>query len=449
MNALAAHLPHGAGLIARRAGILTYQSPVVYMRVDCEICRSEGFEAQTRVEIEWDGRTVIATVHHVAAEWLGHGEAGLSEPAWRALGLSGGEMLAIRHPPVLESERHIRGKTYGAPLDYEKLKTIMLDVAAGRLSDLHLASFVTATAGGRMSHEETVALTRAMIDVGERLHWPFSPVMDKHCVGGLPGNRTTPLVVAIVTACGLVMPKTSSRAITSPAGTADTMETLAPVNLDLQAGEIVTLMGPSGSGKSTVSRLAARFWDADAGQVLLGGVDVTTVEPETLFKNYAIVFQDVTLFDDSVMENIRLGRAGATDEEVLAAARAAQCEEFVSRLPGGYYSNIGENGCALSGGERQRISIARAILKDAPVVILDEATASMDAENENLVQQALSVLLQGKTVLVIAHRMRTIANVDKVVVLEQGRVAETGTPEELLNQKGLFYRLAEAQTVHR
>ena len=143
------------------------------------------------------------------------------------------------------------------------------------------------------------------------------------------------------------------------------------------------------------------------------------------------------------MENIRLGRAGATDEEVLAAARAAQCEEFVSRLPGGYYSNIGENGCALSGGERQRISIARAILKDAPVVILDEATASMDAENENL------VLLQGKTVLVIAHRMRTIANVDKVVVLEQGRVAETGTPEKLLNQKGLFYRLAEAQTVHR
>lgn len=213
--------------------------------------------------------------------------------------------------------------------------------------------------------------------------------------------------------------------------------------------QITALVGPSGSGKSTVSRLAARFWDADTGQVLLGGVDVTTVEPETLFKNYAIVFQDVTLFDDSVMENIRLGRAGATDEEVLAAARAAQCEEFVSRLPGGYYSNIGENGCALSGGERQRISIARAILKDAPVVILDEATASMDAENENLVQQALSVLLQGKTVLVIAHRMRTIANVDKVVVLEQGRVAETGTPEELLNQKGLFYRLAEAQTVHR
>lgn len=213
--------------------------------------------------------------------------------------------------------------------------------------------------------------------------------------------------------------------------------------------QITALVGPSGSGKSTVSRLAARFWDADAGQVLLGGVDVTDVEPETLFKNYAIVFQDVTLFDNSVMENIRLGRAGATDEEVLAAARAAQCEEFVSRLPDGYHSNIGENGCALSGGERQRISIARAILKDAPVVILDEATASMDAENENLVQQALSVLLRGKTVLVIAHRIRTIANVDKVVVLDQGRVAEMGTPEELLQQKGLFHRLAAAQTVDR
>ena len=221
---------------------------------------------------------------------------------------------------------------------------------------------------------------------------------------------------------------------------------LNDVSFVAEQGQITALVGPSGSGKSTVSRLAARFWDADAGQVLLGGVDVTTVEPETLFKNYAIVFQDVTLFDNSIIENIRLGRADATDEEVLAAAKAAQCEEFVSRLPDGYHSNIGENGCVLSGGERQRISIARAILKDAPVVILDEATASMDSENENLVQQALSVLLRGKTVLVIAHRMRTIANVDKVVVLEQGRVAEMGTPGELMKQNGLFHRLAAAQS---
>lgn len=220
---------------------------------------------------------------------------------------------------------------------------------------------------------------------------------------------------------------------------------LNEVSFVAKQGQITALVGPSGSGKSTVSRLAARFWDADKGHVLLGGVDVTTVEPETLFRNYSIVFQDVTLFDNSVMENIRLGRAGATDEEVLEAARAARCDEFVSRLPDGYHSNIGENGCALSGGERQRISIARAILKDAPVVILDEATASMDAENETLIQQALSVLLHDKTVLVIAHRMRTIANVDKVVVLEQGRVTETGTPEELLKKKGLFYRLATVQ----
>lgn len=214
------------------------------------------------------------------------------------------------------------------------------------------------------------------------------------------------------------------------------------VSFTAKQGEITALVGPSGSGKSTVSKLAARFWDANSGKITLGGVDVTTVEPETLFDNYAVVFQDVTLFDDTVMENIRLGRKGATDEEVMEAARAAQCEEFIQRMPKGYQTNIGENGCALSGGERQRISIARALLKKAPIVLLDEATASMDAESETLVQKALSTLLKGKTVLVIAHRMRTIANADKVVVLEQGHVAEEGTPQELMEQKGLFYRLA-------
>lgn len=220
---------------------------------------------------------------------------------------------------------------------------------------------------------------------------------------------------------------------------------LSGVSFVAKQGEITALVGPSGSGKSTISRLAARFWDADAGKVLIGGVDVRTVEPETLFKNYSIVFQDVTLFDNTVMENIRLGREGATDAEVIAAAKAARCEEFISRLPEGYNSNIGENGCTLSGGERQRISIARAILKDAPVVILDEATASMDAENETLVQQALSELLQNKTVLVIAHRMRTIANADKVVVLEKGTVVEMGEPQQLMEKKGAFYKLAMKQ----
>ena len=210
-------------------------------------------------------------------------------------------------------------------------------------------------------------------------------------------------------------------------------------------GEFTALVGPSGSGKSTASKLAARFWDADSGTITLGGVDVKTVEPETLFKNYAIVFQDVMLFDETVMENIRLGRGDATDEEVMAAARAAQCEEFIQRLPQGYQTNIGENGSALSGGERQRISIARALLKNAPIVLLDEATASMDAESETLVQDALSVLLRDKTVMVIAHRMRTVANADKIVVLDDGKVSEMGTPAELMAKGGLYSHLVALQ----
>ena len=184
---------------------------------------------------------------------------------------------------------------------------------------------------------------------------------------------------------------------------------------------------------------------ADSGTITLGGVDVKTVEPETLFKNYAIVFQDVMLFDETVMENIRLGRGDATDEEVMAAARAAQCEEFIQRLPQGYQTNIGENGSALSGGERQRISIARALLKNAPIVLLDEATASMDAESETLVQDALSVLLKDKTVMVIAHRMRTVANADKIVVLDDGKVSEMGTPAELMAKGGLYSHLVALQ----
>lgn len=222
-------------------------------------------------------------------------------------------------------------------------------------------------------------------------------------------------------------------------------DVLTGVSFTAKQGEITALVGPSGSGKSTVAKLAARFWDVNSGKITLGGVDVTTVEPETLFRNYSIVFQDVTLFDNTIMENIRLGRSDATDEEVIEAARAAQCEEFIQRMPNGYDTNIGENGCALSGGERQRISIARALLKNAPIVLLDEATASMDAESETLVQKALSTLLKGKTVLVIAHRMRTIANADKVIVLENGRVKEEGVPEVLLKKKGLFYQLAALQ----
>ncbi len=222
-------------------------------------------------------------------------------------------------------------------------------------------------------------------------------------------------------------------------------EVLHGISFTAREGEVTALVGPSGSGKSTCARLAARLWDVTGGSIKVGGVDISTVDPEALLTDYSMVFQDVVLFDDSVMENIRLGRYGASDEEVLAAARAANCEEFVKELPHGYDTQIGENGTRLSGGERQRISIARALLKDAPIVLLDEATASLDVENETKVQQALSRLLSGKTVLVIAHRMRTIEAADKIVVLKDGRVAEEGSPEDLMARNGLFCRMVTLQ----
>lgn len=226
----------------------------------------------------------------------------------------------------------------------------------------------------------------------------------------------------------------------------DNKEVLHDVSFTAKEGEVTALVGPSGSGKSTCARLAARLWDIDSGRISVGGVDISTVDPEVLLSDYAMVFQDVMLFDDTVMENIRLGRHGATDEEVRAAARAANCDEFVQKLPDGYDTPIGENGAKLSGGERQRISIARALLKNAPIVLLDEATASLDVENESKVQAALSRLLAGKTVLVIAHRMRTVQSADKVVVLTEGRVAEQGSPVELLAMDGIFAHMVRLQT---
>ncbi len=220
---------------------------------------------------------------------------------------------------------------------------------------------------------------------------------------------------------------------------------LEGVTFTAREGEVTALVGPSGSGKSTCARLAARLWDHDEGSLTLGGVEVNDVDPEVLMGAYSMVFQDVTLFDDTVMENIRLGRHGATDEEVLAAATAANCDEFVNALPQGYATPIGENGARLSGGERQRISIARALLKNAPVVLLDEATASLDVENETRVQDALGRLLANKTVVVIAHRMRTVMGANKVVVLSDGRVVEQGTPAELLAADGTFARMAHLQ----
>lgn len=225
----------------------------------------------------------------------------------------------------------------------------------------------------------------------------------------------------------------------------DNKQVLKGVSFTAREGEVTALVGPSGSGKSTCARLAARLWDPDSGTITVGGVDITGVEPEVLLRDYSVVFQDVMLFDDTVMENIRLGRHGASDEEVLAAARAANCDEFVEKLPKGYETSIGENGAKLSGGERQRISIARALLKNAPIVLLDEATASLDVENETRVQEALSRLLAGKTVLVIAHRMRTVEAADRIVVLADGKVAEQGTPADLMSQKGIFHRMTQLQ----
>ena len=226
----------------------------------------------------------------------------------------------------------------------------------------------------------------------------------------------------------------------------DKKKVLDGVNFTAREGEVTALVGPSGSGKSTCARLAARLWDVTEGTIRVGDVDISTVDPEALLTDYSMVFQDVVLFDDTVMENIRLGKRGATDEEVRAAAEAANCGEFIRRLPQGYDTPIGENGAKLSGGERQRISIARALLKNAPIVLLDEATASLDVENETKVQGTLSRLLAGKTVLVIAHRMRTVAGADHIVVLENGHVAEQGTPAELMERGGLYRRMVELQS---
>ena len=221
---------------------------------------------------------------------------------------------------------------------------------------------------------------------------------------------------------------------------------LCDISFTAKQGEVTALIGPSGGGKSTVSKLAARFWDVDGGSIRLGGKDISQVDPEKLLSAYSIVFQDVILFDNTIMENIRIGRKGATDEEVMQAAREAQCDEFISRLPDGYQTVIGENGSVLSGGERQRISIARALLKDSPVVLLDEATASLDAENETYIQEAISRLIKNKTVIIIAHRMRTVSGADKIVVIDGGHVAETGKPSELIKKNGIYARMVRLQT---
>ncbi|MBF4694971.1 ABC transporter ATP-binding protein [Fusibacter ferrireducens] len=225
----------------------------------------------------------------------------------------------------------------------------------------------------------------------------------------------------------------------------DGVQTLNRVSFIAKQNDVTALVGPSGGGKSTIAKLSARFWDIDRGVITLGGVDISKIDPETLLNYYSIVFQDVTLFNSSVMENIRLGKKDATDEEVMRAAQLAQCDDFIKKMPNGYDTLIGENGEKLSGGERQRISIARAILKDAPIILLDEATASLDAENESKIQSAFSVLVKNKTVLIIAHRMRTVLGADKIVVVKDGVIAETGKPMELKARPGLFSSMLKAQ----
>ena len=221
---------------------------------------------------------------------------------------------------------------------------------------------------------------------------------------------------------------------------------LKDVSFTAKQGEVTALVGPSGGGKTTVSRLASRFWDIQKGKITVGGMDISKIDPETLMSLYSIVFQDVTLFNNTVMENIRLGRKDATDEEVLAAARLANVDEFAERLPDRWNTLIGENGCELSGGERQRISIARAFLKNAPIILLDEATASLDVENETLIQESLSRLIENKTVMIIAHRMRTVAGADKIVVLSDGTVAEQGDSDTLIKKNGTYARMVKLQT---
>lgn len=362
----------------------------------------------------------------------------------------------IREIHASNQEENYLAKLYERIDRHEKimihgeLTTGILVNAASAIMRLGVATTILVGASRILSGQVGFMLLFSFLLVITRIYAPFDQslaLIAEMFLSQISANRLMEIYdTPVMEGAERFSPKGHEIAFRNVGFSYDDKAVLHNVSFTAKEGEVTALVGPSGSGKSTCARLAARLWDVSEGSITVGGIDISTVDPEVLLGDYSMVFQDVVLFDDTVMENIRLGRRDASDAEVLAAAAAANCDEFVGKLPKGYETAIGENGAKLSGGERQRISIARALLKDAPIVLLDEATASLDVENETKVQAALSRLLTGKTVLVIAHRMRTVEGADKVVVLKEGSVVEEGSPAELLSREdGIFRRMAELQ----
>lgn len=362
----------------------------------------------------------------------------------------------IREIHASNQEENYLAKLYEKIDRHEKimihgeLTTGILVNAASAIMRLGVATTILVGASRILSGQVGFMLLFSFLLVITRIYAPFDQslaLIAEMFLSQISANRLMEIYdTPVMEGAERFSPKGHEIAFRNVGFSYDDKAVLHNVSFTAKEGEVTALVGPSGSGKSTCARLAARLWDVSEGSITVGGVDISTVDPEVLLGDYSMVFQEVVLFDDTVMENIRLGRRDASDAEVLAAAAAANCDEFVGKLPKGYETAIGENGAKLSGGERQRISIARALLKDAPIVLLDEATASLDVENETKVQAALSRLLTGKTVLVIAHRMRTVEGADKVVVLKEGSVVEEGSPAELLSKEdGIFRRMAELQ----
>lgn len=375
-------------LHARRLGIDTQHEAVVFMRKDCPICRSEGFTAHARVQLNYGNRSVIATLYQVTGDLLSHDEAGLSESAWRRLGLSDGEAIAVRHPRPLQSLSKVRGKVYGRPLDAAALKEIVDDVVAGRYSDIHLSSFITACSARPLDYDEMIALTKAMTEAGDRLRWETRPIVDKHCVGGLPGNRTTPIVVAIAATCGFTMPKTSSRAITSPAGTADAMETLAPVDLDIAA--------------------MRRVVEHEGGCVIWGGAVRLSPADDTLIR---------------VERALDLDSEGQLVASVLSKKVAAGSTHLVLDLPVGPTAKVRSEkaGSALA---QSLLAVAQAFNVETRTVITDGRQPVGRGIGPALEARDVLAVLQGTPLAPRDLRERAVALAG--ALLELGGAAEDG-----------------------